>query len=87
LAVEVIQAGNKKGANIRIIRMGIKEMQVPDNSSDKEWNNNIEIYLNPEKAKAGIIATRVKSVRKKDSGILPSSAMRIIKKKKNLRKE
>jgi hypothetical protein len=44
-------------------------------------------YLNFERAKAGIIAARVKSVREKDSGILPSSAIRIIKKKVKFKKE
>jgi hypothetical protein len=61
-------------------------MQVPNNSSDKKWNNDLKMYLNPERAEANIAITRVKSVRKKDSKILPSSAIRIIKKKVKFKK-
>jgi hypothetical protein len=56
-------------------------MQVPDNSSDKKWDNNFKIYLNLEKAEAGIIIARVKSAKKKDLKMLPSSAIKMIKKK------
>jgi hypothetical protein len=56
-------------------------MQVSNNSSDKKWNNNFKIYFNPERIKASIITARVKSAKKKDSEILPSSAIRMIKKK------
>jgi hypothetical protein len=56
-------------------------MQVPNNSSNKEWNNNFKMYLNPDRIEAGIAITRVKSVRKKDFKILPSSAIKIIKRK------
>jgi hypothetical protein len=56
-------------------------MQVSDNSSNKKWDDNFEIYLNLEKAEADITVTRVKSVRKKDLKILLSSAIRIMKKK------
>jgi hypothetical protein len=56
-------------------------MQVSNNSSDKKWNNNFKIYFNPERIKASIITARVKSAKKKDLEILPSSAIRIIKKK------
>jgi hypothetical protein len=61
--------------------MRIKGMQVSNNSSDKKWDNNFKIYFNPEKAKAGIIATRVKSAKEKDLKMLPLSAIRMIKKK------
>jgi hypothetical protein len=67
--------------------MGIKEIQVPNNSSNKKWNNNFKIYLNLERAKAGITATRVKSVRKKDLKILPLSAIRMIKNKIKIKKK
>jgi hypothetical protein len=66
--------------------MGIKGMQVPDDSSDKEWDDDFKVYLNPERAEAGIITARVKSVREKDSRMLPSSAMRMIKKKVKFKK-
>jgi hypothetical protein len=66
--------------------MGIKRMQVPNDSSDKKWDNNLKMYFNSEKAKVGIAITRVKSARKKDSGILPSSAIKIIKKKIKFKK-
>jgi hypothetical protein len=36
LFVEAIQTEKKISANLRIIRMGIKEMQIFDNSSDKK---------------------------------------------------
>jgi hypothetical protein len=42
------------------------------------------MYFNPEKAKAGIIIARVKSVKKKDLEMLLSSAIRMIKKKKKI---
>jgi hypothetical protein len=61
-------------------------MQVPNNSSDKEWDNNFEVYLNFDKAKAGIITARVKSAREKDSEMLPSSAIKIIIKKVKFKK-
>jgi hypothetical protein len=67
--------------------MGIKEMQVFNNSSNKKRDNNFKIYFNSERAKIGIIIARVKSVRKKDFKILPSSAMRMIKKKIKFKKE
>jgi hypothetical protein len=66
--------------------MGIKKMQVSDNSSNKKWDNDFKIYLNPKKAKTGIITARVKSARKKDSRMLPSSAMRMMKKKMKFKK-
>jgi hypothetical protein len=81
LFVETTQTEKKINANLRIIRIKIKRMQVPNDSSDKKWNNNLKIYLNPERAEAGITAARVKSARKKDSEILLLSAMRIMKKK------
>jgi hypothetical protein len=62
-------------------------MQVSNNSNDKKWDNNFEIYLNPERVKIDIIIARVKSVRKKDLKILPSSAIRIMKKKVKFKKE
>jgi hypothetical protein len=36
LSVEAIQTKKEIGINIRIIRMGIKKMQVSNNSSDKK---------------------------------------------------
>jgi hypothetical protein len=36
LFAEAIQIKNEKNVNFRIIRIGIKGMQVPDNSSDKK---------------------------------------------------
>jgi hypothetical protein len=66
--------------------MGIKRMQIPNNSNNKKWNNNIKIYLNPERVKAGIIITRVESAREKDSKILSSSAIKMIKKKVKFKK-
>jgi hypothetical protein len=36
LAAEITQTGVKIGINLRIIRMRIKGMQVPNNSSDKK---------------------------------------------------
>jgi hypothetical protein len=45
------------------------------------------MYFNLERVKAGITVTRVKSAKKKDSGILPSSAIRIIKKKVKFKKK
>jgi hypothetical protein len=66
--------------------MGIKGMQVSNNSSNKEWNDDFEIYFNPDKAEAGIVAARVKSAREKDSEILLSSAIRMIKKKMKFEK-
>jgi hypothetical protein len=81
LFVEATQAKKKIGANLRTIRMGIKEIQVSNNSNDKEWDNDFKIYLNPERAKTDIIIARVKSARKKDLKMLPSSAIRMIKKK------
>jgi hypothetical protein len=86
LSVEVTQAKKKKKVNFRTVRMGIKGMQISDNSSNKKWNNNFEVYLNPERIKAGITVTRVKSVRKKDLRILPSNAIRIIKNKIKFKK-
>jgi hypothetical protein len=61
-------------------------MQVSNNSSDKKWDNNFKIYLNPEKAETGITITRVKSIREKDLKILPSNAIRIIKNKIKFKK-
>jgi hypothetical protein len=61
-------------------------MQVSDNSSNEEWDNNLKIYLNFERVKAGITAVRVESARKKNLKILPSSAIRIIKKKIKFKK-
>jgi hypothetical protein len=61
--------------------MGIKGMQVLDDSSDEEWDDDLKVYLNPERAKVGIAAARVESAREKDSRMLPSSAMRMMKKK------
>jgi hypothetical protein len=72
---------------MRTIRMGIKKIQILNNSSNKKWDNNFKIYLNPEKAEAGIITARVKSVREKDFKILPSSAIRMMKKKIKFKKE
>jgi hypothetical protein len=86
LFIEITQIKKETGINFRTIRIGIKGMQIPNNSSDKKWNNNFKIYLNSEKAKTGIITARVKSIKKKDSGILPSSAIRIIKKKMKFKK-
>jgi hypothetical protein len=62
-------------------------MQVFNNSNDKKWNNNFKVYLNPEKAEIDIAIARVKSVRKKDLEILPSSAIKIIKKKIKFKKK
>jgi hypothetical protein len=45
------------------------------------------MYLNLEKAKAGIAIARVKSAKKKDSEILSSNAIRIIKKKVKFKKK
>jgi hypothetical protein len=67
--------------------MRIKNIQVPDNSNNKKWDNDFKIYLNPERAKTNITITRVKSARKKDSEILPSSAIKMIKKKIKFKKE
>jgi hypothetical protein len=67
--------------------MRIKGIQVPDNSSNEKWDNDFKIYFNPEKTKVGIITARVKSVRKKNLRILPSSAIRIIKNKIKFKKE
>jgi hypothetical protein len=67
--------------------MEIKEMQVFNNSSDKKWDNNFKVYFNPERAKTGIVITRVKSVKKKDSEMLSSSAIRMIKKKVKFKKK
>jgi hypothetical protein len=67
--------------------MGIKEMQVPNNSNNKKWDNNLKVYLNSEKAKTGIITARVKSAREKDLKMLPSSAIRMIKKKVKFKKK
>jgi hypothetical protein len=66
--------------------MGIKEIQVFNNLSDKKWDNDFKVYLNPERIKAGITITRVKSAREKDFKMLPSSAIRIMKKKKKFKK-
>ena len=62
-------------------------MQVSDNSSDKKWDDNFEIYLNLNKVKAGITTARVKSIKEKDFKMLPSSAIRMIKKKFKFKKE
>jgi hypothetical protein len=67
--------------------MEIKKIQVSNNSNNKKWDNDFKIYLNPEKIKTGITVTRVKSARKKDSEMLPSNAIRIIKKKIKFKKE
>jgi hypothetical protein len=61
-------------------------MQVSNNSSDKEWDDDLKIYLNPERAEAGITVARVESARKKDSEMLPSSAIRMMKKKMKFEK-
>jgi hypothetical protein len=45
------------------------------------------VYLNSERAETGIIIARVESARKKDFEILPSSAIRMIKKKIKFKKE
>jgi hypothetical protein len=45
------------------------------------------MYLNPEKAKTGIIIICVKSAREKDSRMLSSSAIKMIKKKIKFKKE
>jgi hypothetical protein len=66
--------------------MRIKRMQVFNNSSNKKWDNDFKIYLNLKKVKAGIIITRVKSAKKKDFKMLPSSAIKMME-KKNLKKE
>jgi hypothetical protein len=87
LAAEIIQAKNEKDANMRIVRMGIKKMQVSDNSSNEKWDNDFKIYLNPDRAKAGITIARVESAKKKDFKILLSSAIRMIKKKMEFKKE
>ena len=86
LSVEAIQTEKEININLRTIRMGIKEIQIPNNSSNKKQNNNFKIYLNPERAKAGIAITRVKLTKKKDFKILPLSAIRIIKKKIKFKK-
>jgi hypothetical protein len=67
--------------------MGIKEIQVFDDSSDEKWDDDFEVYLNPERAEVGIVVARVKSAREKDSGMLPSSAMRMMKKKVEFEKK
>jgi hypothetical protein len=61
-------------------------MQVPNNSSNKKWDNNLKIYLNSERTEIGITITRVESARKKDSEILPLSAIKMIKKKVKFKK-
>jgi hypothetical protein len=61
-------------------------MQVSDNSSNKKWDNDFKIYLNPERAETGIIIARVKSVKEKDSEILSLSAIKMIKKKVKFKK-
>jgi hypothetical protein len=61
-------------------------MQVSDNSSNKEWDDNFKIYLNPERAEAGIIIARVESAREKDFKMLLSSAIRMMKKKIKFKK-
>jgi hypothetical protein len=66
--------------------MGIKKIQIFNNSSNKKWDNDFKIYFNLEKAEADIVIARVKSARKKDLGMLPSSAIRIIKKKIEFKK-
>jgi hypothetical protein len=71
---------------MRTIRIGIKEIQVPNNSSNKKWNNDIKVYLNLEKSETGITVTRVKSARKKNFKILSSSAIRIMKKNLKFKK-
>jgi hypothetical protein len=55
LAAEAIQAKKEIGTNLRTVRMGIKEMQVPDNSSDKKWDNDFKVYLNPEKIRQALL--------------------------------
>jgi hypothetical protein len=67
--------------------MRIKGIQIPNNSSDKEWDNDFEIYFNLERVKTGIIIIRVKLARKKDLKILSSNAIKIIKKKVKFKKE
>jgi hypothetical protein len=86
LTTEAIQAKKKINANLRTVRMRIKEMQVFNNSSNKKWDNDFKIYLNFERVKAGITVARVKSARKKDFKILPSSAIRMMKKKIKFKK-
>jgi hypothetical protein len=81
LAAEVIQIKNEIDTNFRIIRIGIKKMQVSNNSNDEKWDNNLKIYFNLKRSKADIAVTRVESARKKDSKILLSSAIRMMKKK------
>jgi hypothetical protein len=61
-------------------------MQISNNSSNKKWNNDFKVYFNLEKAKASIIIVRVKSAKKKDLEMLPSSAIRMIKKKVKFKK-
>jgi hypothetical protein len=73
---------------MRTIRIEIKEIQVFNNSSDKKWDNDFKVYLNSDKVKIGIITARVKSVKKKNFKMLPSSAIRIKNKiKKKFKKE
>jgi hypothetical protein len=81
LFAEVIQIKNKTNINFRTVRMGIKGIQIPNNSNDEERDNNLKIYLNLKKTKTDITAARVKSVKEKDSKMLPSSAIKIIKNK------
>jgi hypothetical protein len=87
LSIEITQTKKKTNINFRIIRIRIKGMQVPNNSSDKKWDNNFKIYFNPERIKVSIITARVKSARKKDLKMLPSSAIKMIKKKVKFEKE
>jgi hypothetical protein len=61
-------------------------MQISDNSSNKKWDNDFKIYLNFKRAEAGIVITRIKSVRKKDFEMLPLSAIRMIKNKIKFKK-
>jgi hypothetical protein len=67
--------------------MRIKEMQIFNNSSDKKWDKNFKMYFNLERIKTGITTARVKSVKEKDSKMLPSSAIRMIEKKMKFKKE
>jgi hypothetical protein len=67
--------------------MGIKGIQVFNNSSNEEWDKDFKIYFNSGRVEVDIITAHIKSTKKSDSGILPLSTMRIIKNIKNLRKE
>jgi hypothetical protein len=45
------------------------------------------VYLNSGKSKVGITVTRIKSIKEKNVDMLPSSTIKIIKKKIEFKKE